>query len=155
MMPIVLLAFGIGAAIGNILGGQLSDRFGATKIVITASVLNAIVLMAVSWIMQLPDGIAGPALIAIMVVWGVIAWMFPPAQASRVLAIAPESAPLALSLNYSALYLGVALGSMIGGLVIADVGLEYLGWIGGVFPLMGLVVMRLAGSPGKQQLSIA
>jgi DHA1 family inner membrane transport protein len=111
--------------------------------------------MAVSWIMQLPDNIAGPALIAIMVIWGVIAWMFPPAQASRVLAIAPESAPLALSLNYSALYLGVALGSMIGGLVIANIGLEYLGWIGGIFPLMGLVVMRLAGSPNKQQLSIA
>jgi MFS transporter, DHA1 family, inner membrane transport protein len=155
MMPIVLLTFGIGAALGNILGGQLSDRLGATKTVIAASVLNAIVLMTVSWIMQLPDNIAGPALIAIMVVWGIIAWMFPPAQASRVLAIAPESAPLALSLNYSALYLGVALGSMIGGLVIANVGLEYLGWIGGIFPLMGLVVMRLAGSPNKQQLSIA
>ncbi len=128
---------------------------GATETVIAASVLNAIVLMAVSWIMQLPDNIAGPALIAIMVIWGVIAWMFPPAQASRVLAIAPESAPLALSLNYSALYLGVALGSMIGGLVIAHVGLEYLGWIGGIFPLMGLMVMRLAGSPNKEQLSIA
>ncbi len=155
LMPVILLAFGIGAAIGNFVGGQLSDRLGATKTVIAASVLNAIVLMAVSWIMQLPDDSAGPALIGVMVIWGVIAWMFPPAQASRVLAIAPKSAPLALSLNYSALYLGVALGSMIGGLIIANLGLEYLGWIGGVFPLMGLVVMRLAGSPGKQQLSIA
>ena len=62
---------------------------------------------------------------------------------------------MALSLNYSALYLGVAFGSMIGGQIIAHIGLEYLGWIGGLFPLMGLVVMRLAGSPGKQQLSIA
>lgn len=29
LMPVVLLAFGIGAAIGNFLGGQFSDRFGA------------------------------------------------------------------------------------------------------------------------------
>jgi MFS transporter, DHA1 family, inner membrane transport protein len=156
LMPVVLLAFGIGAAIGNVLGGQFSDRFGATRTVIMASVLNAIVLMSVSWIMTLRHDVAGPSLIAIMVIWGVIAWMFPPAQASRVLAIAPESAPLALSLNYSALYLGVAFGSMIGGQIIAHVGLDYLGWIGGMFPLLGLVVMRLASiGSRKEELSIA
>jgi predicted MFS family arabinose efflux permease len=155
MMPIILLAFGVGAAIGNVLGGQLSDRYGATRTVIAASVLNSIILMAVSWIMHLPDAIGGPALLATMVVWGTIAWMFPPAQASRVLAIAPESAPLALSLNYSALYLGVALGSMTGGLIIANIGLEYLGWIGGIFPLAGLVVMRISAPRRKSQLSAA
>jgi DHA1 family inner membrane transport protein len=156
LMPIVLLSFGIGAAIGNVVGGQLADRFGATRTVIVASVLNTIVLMAVSWIMQLPHDMAGPSLIAVMFVWGVIAWMFPPAQASRVLAIAPESAPLALSLNYSALYLGVALGSMIGGLILAHVGLAYLGWIGAAFPVLGLAVMRLASTGArKEELSIA
>lgn len=155
-LPVILLAFGIGAAIGNILGGQLSDRFGATRTVILASILNAFALMAVSWIMNLPENIAGPVLIAHMVVWGVIAWMFAPAQASRVLAIAPESAPLALSLNFSALYLGVAIGSMIGGLIISNIGLEYLGWIGGTFPIMGLAVMRLArGASRKEHLSVA
>lgn len=134
----------------------MSDRFGATRTVILASILNAFALMAVSWIMNLPENIAGPVLIAHMVVWGVIAWMFAPAQASRVLAIAPESAPLALSLNFSALYLGVAIGSMIGGLIISNIGLEYLGWIGGTFPIMGLAVMRLArGASRKEHLSVA
>ncbi|MCB8829947.1 hypothetical protein LJD47_33530, partial [Escherichia coli] len=75
---------------------------------------------------------------------------------SRVLAIAPESAPLALSLNGSALYLGIASGSFIGGLIIANLGLEYLGWIGGAFPLLGLVVMRLASvNARKTELSVA
>ncbi|MBZ9653992.1 MFS transporter [Phyllobacterium lublinensis] len=156
LLPVVLLAFGIGAAIGNVLGGQLSDRFGATRTVVMASVLNAGVLMSVSWIMTLPDDVAGPSLVAIMVLWGVIAWMFPPAQASRVLAIAPEGAPLALSLNYSALYLGVAFGSIIGGQIIAHIGLAYLGWIGGLFPLLGLAVMRIAKTNvRKEELSLA
>ncbi len=156
LMPVVLLSFGIGAAIGNVVGGQLADRFGATRTVILASVLNAIALMAVSWIMQLPHGVAGPTLIGHMFVWGVIAWMFPPAQASRVLTIAPESAPLALSLNYSALYIGVAFGSMIGGQILGHIGLIYLGWLGAAFPLLGLVVMRLASTNArKQALSVA
>jgi DHA1 family inner membrane transport protein len=156
-MPVVLLAFGLGAAIGNFLGGQLSDRFGATRTVIAASVLNTIALVAVSWIMTLPDNIAGTVLIGHMVIWGVIAWMFPPAQASRVLTIAPESAPLALSLNYSALYLGVAIGSMIGGLVIGGVGLAYLGVIAAIFPVLGLAVMRLArlAAARNEYLSLA
>ncbi|MBA8877415.1 MFS transporter [Phyllobacterium myrsinacearum] len=156
MVPLVLLAFGLGAALGNFIGGQLSDRFGPTRTVIAASFLNAGSLMAISWIMQWPDEIAGPALIAIMVFWGVSAWVFPPAQASRVLAIAPESAPLALSLNGSALYLGIASGSLFGGLIIANLGLEYLGWIGGAFPLLGLVVMRLASvNANRRELSVA
>lgn len=156
MVPLVLLAFGLGAALGNFVGGQLSDRFGPTRTVIAASFLNAASLMAISWIMQWPHEIAGPALIAVMVLWGVAAWMFPPAQASRVLAIAPESAPLALSLNGSALYLGIASGSLVGGLIIANIGLEYLGWIGGTLPLLGLVVMRLASvGARKTELSVA
>ena len=156
MMPLVLLSFGIGAAIGNVVGGQLADQFGATRTAIAASVLNALVLATVSVIMELPHDMAGTALIAHMFVWGVIAWMFPPAQASRVLSIAPESAPLALSLNYSALYLGVALGSMIGGQILAHVGLIHIGWLGAVFPLLGLAVMWLAGGRARgTELSVA
>ncbi len=155
-LPIILLAFGVGAAFGNFLGGQLADRFGATKTVIAASILNTVALILVSWIMTLPHEFAGIVLIAHMVVWGVIAWMFPPAQASRILAIAPESAPLALSLNYSALYLGVAIGSMIGGLVITNLGLNYLGTVGSIFSILGLAVIRLARTARpKEHLSIA
>lgn len=154
-LPIILLAFGVGAALGNFIGGQLADRLGATKTVIAASILNTAALLIVSWIMTLPHEIAGTLLIGHMVLWGVIAWMFPPAQASRILAIAPESAPLALSLNYSALYLGVAIGSMIGGLVITNLGLGYLGTIGSIFSLLGLVVIRLARTTRREYLSIA
>lgn len=156
MLPVVLLSFGIGAAIGNFLGGQLADRLGATRTVVAASVLNAAVLATVSWIMQLPHEIAGPVLIAHMFVWGVIAWMFPPAQASRILTIAPESAPLALSLNFSALYLGVAFGSMIGGQILSHVGLVHLCWLGALFPVLGLAVLRFAGATSrKEKLSMA
>ncbi|MCO4316958.1 MFS transporter [Phyllobacterium sp. 21LDTY02-6] len=155
LLPVILLAFGVGAALGNFLGGQLADRFGATRTVVLSSVLSTLTLAAVSWIMALPQDIAGPVLIAHMVLWGVIAWMFAPAQASRILSIAPESAPLALSLNYSALYLGVAIGSMIGGVVIAEFGLQQLGWIGAIFPVLGLAVMRLARTTRPRDLSLA
>ena len=62
-------------------------------------------------------------------------------QASRMLAIAPASAPLALSLNGSALYLGVALGSFIGGLVLQLGSIGDLGWVAALFPASALLLV--------------
>ncbi|MFL5006115.1 MAG: hypothetical protein ACJ8DK_12305 [Microvirga sp.] len=64
------------------------------------------------------------------------------------LAIAPASAPLALSLNGSALYLGVALGSFIGGLALQIGSIGHLGWVAALFPASALLLVR-ASRPAK------
>ena len=146
-LPAVLLAFGIGAVIGNIAGGQAADRFGATTTVCWSLGLVAVTLAALSAIPAfLPHEIAGPALIAMMIPWGVIGWAFPPAQSSRLVDLAPDAPALVLSLNVSALYFGVAFGSVVGGAVL-DFGVASdLGWVGALFPVAGLAVTLIAGS---------
>jgi predicted MFS family arabinose efflux permease len=143
----MLFAFGIGAFIGNIAGGQIADRFGPTTTVCWSLGLGAAALATLSAIPALlPRDLAGPALIAMMVPWGIIGWAFPPAQASRLVEIAPDAAALVLSLNVSALYLGVALGSIVGGAVL-DVGIAAdLGWVGALFPLAGLAVTLVSAT---------
>jgi MFS transporter, DHA1 family, inner membrane transport protein len=145
MLPTVLLTYGVGAAIGNYIGGQLADRWGAQRTVVTAVVLNTGMLLLFSAVGHLPQGWAGPVFLAALLPWGVMSWSFPPAQASRILAIAPESAPLALSLNGSALYLGVALGSLVGGIVLRYGTAMDIGWIAALFPLIALALIRLGG----------
>lgn len=146
LLPAVLLAFGVGAAVGNIAGGQFADRIGAKATVIGASVLLSVVTLLMSVVPHFEHAIAGPAFVALMVAWGVVAWAFPPAQASRILKLAPTNAPLVLSLNASALYFGVALGSVVGGQVLQHGTPADLGWVGAIFPLLGLAVM-LATDP--------
>jgi MFS transporter, DHA1 family, inner membrane transport protein len=51
-----------------------------------------------------------------------------PAQA-RLVALAPELAPVSLSLNSSAIYLGSATGAAVGALVIAHASVGRLGWV--------------------------
>jgi predicted MFS family arabinose efflux permease len=92
----------------------------------------------------LPPHIAGPALMAMMVPWGIVGWAFPPAQASRIIKLAPDAAPIVLSLNGSALYLGVALGAVVGGAVLRYGAPADLGLIAAAFPIVGLGVV-LAG----------
>lgn len=144
-LPGMLLAFGVGAVIGNIAGGQAADRFGATRTVGWSLALSAAMLVMLSVVPTfLPQHIAGPVLMAMMVPWGIVGWAFPPAQASRIIKLAPDAAPIVLSLNASALYLGVALGAVVGGAVLRYGVPADLGVVAAVFPVIGLGVL-LAG----------
>ncbi|HEY0032765.1 MAG TPA: MFS transporter, partial [Devosia sp.] len=143
LVPAVLLAFGLGAAIGNIAGGQLADRFGPSKTIVATLVLGTLMLFAVSGVPHLPTQLAGPAFFALIFAWGVVGWGFFPPQSSHLLSLSPASAPLVLSLNASALYLGIAGGSLIGGLVLQNADVNDLGWVGALFPLSALALMAL------------
>jgi predicted MFS family arabinose efflux permease len=156
-LPGMLLAFGVGAMIGNFAGGQAADRYGATRTVAWSLGLSAFFLALTSAIPALlPHEMAGPALIAVMVPWGIVAWAFPPAQASRIVKLAPDAAPIVLSLNGSALYFGVALGAGVGGLVLQVGAPVDLGVVAALFPLAGLGVLlaevraaRMAAVPAE------
>ena len=141
LLPIVLLTFGVGAAIGNWLGGQLSDRFGAQRTIFGVTATSVVLLAFVSVLPLLPEAIRGPVYLAYLIPWGVVGWGFLPAQVSRLVTLAPNAAPLVLSLNGSALYLGSALGALVGGLVLQYAGPVDLGIAGALFPLAALGVM--------------
>ncbi|PVE21985.1 MFS transporter [Microvirga sp. KLBC 81] len=146
VIPGLLLAWGGGAALGNFIGGQAADRYGARATAIFSlfglSVILAIISLAAK---LLSPTIAGPVLIVLTVLWGIAGWMLLPAQASRLVALQPASAPVSLSLNASALYLGVALGSVVGGAVI-NVGTPGdLGWTGAVPTLLAFMIVLATG----------
>jgi predicted MFS family arabinose efflux permease len=156
-LPGMLLAFGIGAIVGNLSSGYLADRIGATRVVVISLLLSMAICVAITLILKLlPNEIAGPALIAIMLPWGIVGWSFPPAQASRIVGYAPEVAHLSLSLNASAIYFGIAFGTMIGGRVLEFGEPSDLGLVAAAFPLAALAVLffgrrsvRLAAEPAE------
>lgn len=151
MLPGVMLAFGVGAAIGNYLGGQLADRVGAQHTAFAATLLAGISLVLISVSPLLGQAIVGPVFIGLVVFWGIVAWAFPPATASRLVKLVPDSAPLALSLNWSALYFGVAAGALVGGQVLAHAAPIDLGFAGGLFAIVGAVVIW-GNDPARHRL---
>ncbi len=141
-IPGMLLAFGIGAVIGNLVSGYLADRIGATRVVVLALLTSAAVSVLIAVILKfLSPAISGPTLIALMGLWGTIGWSFPPAQASRIVGFAPEVAHLTLSLNASALYFGIAAGTVVGGRVLEFATPSDLGLVAAAFPLLALAVL--------------
>lgn len=142
VMPAMLLAFGAGAIIGNLGSGYVSDRIGATRVVVLSLLMSPAICLVLSLCLKtLSHEVSGPLLIALMVPWGIVGWAFPPAQASRIVGYAPEVAHLTLSLNASAIYFGIALGTVVGGRVLEFATPADLGLVAAALPLVALAVL--------------
>jgi predicted MFS family arabinose efflux permease len=89
-----------------------------------------------------------PITVAI-VIWGLAAWAFFPAQQSQLMQVAgPKTAALALSLNASFMYLGFSLGAMLGSLVLMHAAVTTLGLVGAVCEI-GAVLIVLPTVPSR------
>jgi predicted MFS family arabinose efflux permease len=92
-----------------------------------------------------------PVLLAAIFLWGFSSWGLMTAQQTRLVALAPASASVSLSLNSSAIYLGSATGAAAGALVIAHGAVGRLGLVAAGFSLAALLaVLASARSAGNQ-----
>ncbi|MEL6549155.1 MAG: MFS transporter [Pseudomonadota bacterium] len=144
-ITLVLLVFGVGAVIGNILGGALADRIGAGR-TLTLLVVLQIPLLPFYSLLPVP----GIALLAWTLVWSTVGWSFGAAQQLRLVELCGAQAPVALALNASAIYVGSAVGSGIGAGVISLAGLDALGIAAAFMMIAALANLRLSRrlSPG-------
>ncbi|WP_102193832.1 MFS transporter [Microbacterium aurantiacum] len=117
-MIAVMFGYGIVSLVGNIISGRLTDRIPPSR-VITIIIGSLIVVAAFgSAGLLLPGALGATA----AVLWFVGCAFFNggsgvPLQA-RLGAMAPESAAFVLALNGSAMWVGTALGSALGGLAL-------------------------------------
>lgn len=118
----LIMAHGFGALIGLWRGSALVDRFGSRPVL-----LGSLALFTVNLALQPLTARALVSTVAFVLIWGVVGWAFLPAQQHSMIADAPAKlSPMLLSLNGSAMYLGAALGSAIGGAVIAALGAGHI-----------------------------
>ncbi|MDX3103333.1 MFS transporter [Nonomuraea angiospora] len=137
----MLFVYGLGAVIGNLAAGYTTDRWGATRVllggyVVMASSLGLLGVMAAT-------GLASVGAAAILVVgWGASSWCQTPPQQHRLIAAAPQEASLVVSLNSSAIYSGIGVGTLLGGLTLAR-GAALMYGAGAVLALAALVLALL------------
>jgi DHA1 family inner membrane transport protein len=149
-VSLLLLVFGLGAVAGNAVSGRLADRLGPTRVVAIALSGGVVLALAIGLVAEfVPGSLAGPVLIALMFPWGVIGWTFPPAQASRLVALAPELAHLTMPLNVSAMYFGIAAGSVIGGRVLAVAPVPWLGFVASAILVVTIFVLTWRRKPAR------
>lgn len=133
---LILAAYGLGAVIGNLASGYGIDRVGSRLVLVAAFSAQAVALAAL-WAVGTFD--AGDTIAAGLAaaLWGAGTWSQAPAQQYRLIMLAPDAARIVISLNGSAIYLGIGIAGAIGGLTLDLLGVRSL-------PLLAAAVAAVA-----------
>lgn len=147
----LLVAYGAGALIGNDLGGRLTDRFGSRRpLLMTLPVIT----LTLATLPFTSTSVVGAGIALFLLGGGFV--VNSPVQ-TRLIELAPASSALVLSMNASAIYLGIGLAGVVGGVVVAGFGVLALPPVGAVLSLasLGLLLVALRQEPADEPGSVA
>ncbi|MER5491710.1 MFS transporter [Streptomyces sp. NPDC002454] len=110
----MLFLYGFGAVLGNLASGYATDRWGSRRVLTTGYVTMVAALGLLAWLAAVGAEVR-PLVGLLVLLWGASSWCQTPPQQHRLIEVAPQEAPLVVSLNSSSIYLGIGLGTAIGG----------------------------------------
>ncbi|MBB4686314.1 MFS transporter [Amycolatopsis jiangsuensis] len=152
-VTLLLFCYGIGGAIGNFAGGRAADRWGARRPVLLVLGVSTVVLA----LLPIATSTIPGAAVALFL-WGLSTWAFSPPVQHRLIELSPGHAGLTLSLNASAIYLGVGLSGAAGGAVLTSAGPTVLPEIAAVLTATAALVIlffwktRLPARPAREEV---
>lgn len=134
-VPVLLLVYGVGAVLGNIVGGRLADRALLPTVAWSLTALAA--ALALFWLF----GDQPIPAVALTFVLGVLAFAIIPGMQTRVLASAPAAPILAIAVNASGFQLAAAFAGWLGGQVVdSSLGLSAVPLVGIVPTVVGIAI---------------
>jgi DHA1 family inner membrane transport protein len=136
----ILLVFGGGLVVGNLLGGQLADRW-----LIPALLGSLLTLAAVLLLMTFAAHNQTAAVVFVALLGAAAFATVPPLQMWVLERAAGAGQSLASSFNIAAFNLGNAIGAWLGGFVIDHgLGLGAVPWVAALVPLAAAIVAAFA-----------
>jgi predicted MFS family arabinose efflux permease len=144
----VIVFYGCGAIAGTLMGGRIADRLGAKLTVsialsgLCSSLLMLLIALKFQILVHCAFGLASLA-----------AQLFFPAQQLRLANQFPNGRAAILAWNNSALFLGISLGSLIGGQAVALGGFDIDLLIAAAVAIIGWIVNQ-GGHQGRAEAKI-
>ncbi|WP_330949744.1 MFS transporter [Virgibacillus sp. MG-45] len=132
-ISVAYLVFGVAAVSGGGFGGTLADIFGTKRTILVVTVIFGCAIFAIPY-----TTFAMPVFLVVMIVWGMMSWAVSPAMQSYLIESSPETSDIQQSLNNSALHLGIAFGSVVGGVVIEHTSVTHNATVGGLLVVLAL-----------------
>nr|WP_320137171.1 MFS transporter [uncultured Amphritea sp.] len=141
---LIMLVYGVSVAVGNIWGGKLADKLGPVKALHIIFTALALVLLVFTFT-------AGHQIGAVLTVliWGAFAFGNVPGLQVYVVQLAekytPNAVDVASGLNIAAFNVGIAIGSILGGMVVEDMELMDTTWIGALIVVLAIILTKISG----------
>lgn len=138
LISYLLIIFGIGVTLGNVVGGKLADwnLNKALKIIFIVFILYFILLYFVQMNSIL--------MVAGIFFFGLIGFSMSPSLQFKSTLISQDVPTLASTLNQSAFNLGNALGAFIGGVVVTNLPIASLSLIAPLLTVIGLIFLLVS-----------
>ncbi|MCX2452331.1 MFS transporter [Pedobacter sp. PLR] len=138
-VSIILLLYGIAIAVGNLVGGKVSNK-NPLKALIWMFVLQGIVLLVFTFTVH--HTILGIISLFIM---GGLSFASVPGLQLLVVQTAEKQLPgtedVASAFNIAAFNIGIAIGAYVGGLIVSSaLGLGATPWVGAIFILLAILI---------------
>ncbi|WP_138753945.1 MFS transporter [Paenibacillus sinopodophylli] len=130
----ILVLFGIGVTIGNIVGGKLAD-WKLLPAILGLYLAICIILAILTFTIYSPV-----AAVITIFFWGAASFAVMPGLQVRIMSLAQAAPALASTSSHSAGNLGNAAGAFIGGLVITHLSITALPWVGALLVGAALIL---------------
>ncbi len=136
-ISLLLLLYGLAVAIGNVIGGKVSNRNPIRSLIVIFA-LQALILLVFSFTADHQV----PAIITLFFM-GILAYASVPGLQLYIVQLSSKYLPgtenVSSALNIAAFNVGVAIGATVGGIIVqSSMGLPATPWISSLFVLLGL-----------------
>lgn len=149
---LIMLVYGVSVAVGNIWGGKLADKRGPIGALTIIFSMLIVVLAVFTFSATNPY----TAVITVLI-WGAFAFGNVPGLQVYVVQLAekftPNAVDVASGLNIAAFNIGIAIGSITGGLVVDELTLMDTPWIGSLIVVGALILTVWSGRLDKKSMT--
>ncbi|MBY8845343.1 MFS transporter [Streptomyces sp. SP2-10] len=148
-VSVFLLVWGVAAVAGSAVGGRAADRWGGDRAYFgSAAVLTVGLLVLALFTLPTPSGSwAGRGLFGlILAVISVSCWSLPTGQNHRIASLDIPAPTVALSLNSSSTYLGIAAGGALGGVATGSGSMTALTLTATGIEVLAVIVLAVAAA---------
>ncbi len=133
-VTVCLVVFGVGGAVGNFIAGYTVTRnLRASFVAGGAGLVGTLVLLAI--------GQGQIVVLVLLALWGVSYGVTQLSQLTMTQAAAPETFEAAMSLNTMAYNTSIAVGALIGGLLVDSLGVSSVAWFGAALTAVALLIV--------------
>ncbi|MFP7295829.1 MFS transporter [Neobacillus niacini] len=127
--------YGIGAVLGSLISGQFTDRFGERKISKATLIFLSLILVCLGIFFS-----SGDWIYFFLLIWALAGYAGFTSYQARLTVEYPKERGIVMAWNNTALYIGITIGSMIGGYVISNWGYPFLPYVCSIAAIISFVL---------------
>ncbi|WP_216700865.1 MFS transporter [Priestia filamentosa] len=145
-IALAITFYGVGAVLGSLTSGQLTDKFGERKISKATLIFLALILICLGVFFS-----SGYWIYFLLFIWALVGYAGFTSYQARLTMEYPKERGIVMAWNNTALYIGITIGSLIGGYVISNWGYTSLPYVCSMAAIMSFVLSTQKVQEAKKE----